>query len=259
MIVWFSGTGNSRAVAEHLGTAIGTAVLPLTHTAGRALTLSADEPLGIVAPVYGWRLPSVVAFLLRTLLVHGAASGEGIPQPYVFVVLTCGDDIGRTDREVRRCLSAARLPLHSIWSVRMPNTYVSLPGFDVDSEAVASQKLRDARRREADIARAVLQRREGIVDVVPGAFPRLKTHLLGRFFHRFLVTDRRFHTTASCTSCGRCLMVCPVRNLRRDEQRRPLWQGKCTACLACYHHCPQRAIRYGRFTQHKGQYVYRET
>ncbi|MBR3633787.1 MAG: 4Fe-4S binding protein, partial [Bacteroidaceae bacterium] len=33
------------------------------------------------------------------------------------------------------------------------------------------------------------------------------------------------------------------------------WHGNCTGCLACYHHCPTRAIRFGRRTEKKGQYL----
>ena len=38
-----------------------------------------------------------------------------------------------------------------------------------------------------------------------------------------------------------------------DEQR-PQWKNHCTLCLGCYHRCPQQAIRFGKYTEKKGQY-----
>ena len=57
MILYFSGVGNSRKVAECAGKMLGETVFPLTEVVGNkrdALVLQANEALGFVFPVYSW-------------------------------------------------------------------------------------------------------------------------------------------------------------------------------------------------------------
>lgn len=266
MILYFSATGNSRAVAERLAREKNDVVRPLL-TAPATIELGADEALGLVFPVHGWGLPTVVREALTGRNIRGCGT-----TPYIYCVLTCGDDVGRTDREVRTLFKRhfAR-EVSAIWSVTMPNTYVVLPGFDVDSPSVEREKIDAAAVRLQSIAIAIRQRRTDICNVHPGALPWTKSHVLGPLFRRFLVTDRIFSVyKTKCNGCGRCAMVCPIGHIVRNADGRPQWRQPvshvritsalathCATCLACYHHCPRRAISCGRFSRGKGQYVFR--
>lgn len=252
MIFYFSGTGNSRVVAETLARLTATTACSIQED---KVTAMPDEPIGFVFPVYGWGLPKAVR---QWFLAMGNMSSEYYKggQRYVYAVLTCGDDVGYTDRELRRL--AHKQPwgrVDAIWSVRMPNTYVALPGFDIDAEALQAQKLNEAKARLATIAQCVNERQSGLADVHHGAFAWAKSYILGPLFNYFLVNDRRFKVTAACTSCGRCVRTCPLQNVALGASRRPMWRRHCTACLSCYHHCPHHAITCGLGTQKKGQYL----
>lgn len=48
---------------------------------------------------------------------------------------------------------------------------------------------------------------------------------------------------AKCTSCGTCVKVCPVDNIKLDANY-PVFGDKCVLCGACTHNCPQNAIRF---------------
>ncbi len=251
MIVWFSGTGNSRYVARRLARLVGDSDMSLSAALEHSVALAPGEALGLVFPVYGWGLPPRVAHDLCGLLSHIAPSVA-----YVYVVLTCGDDIGRTDREVCRCFARYGFAVDAVWSVVMPNTYVALPGFDVDAPDVVAQKLAALPARLSAISQTVLTRRHGVRDVRPGALPWLKSHIVRPLFNSLFVNDRPFCCSDACISCGRCVQVCPVGNVTLTAAGRPQWHGSCTACMACYHHCPRHAINRGPgATRHKGQYV----
>ena len=101
MILYFSGTGNSREVAGCLGRISGEKVLPLLEVAGGgkdALVLQEGEALGFVFPVYSWGPPPVVLEALERIRI------EGVPE-YVYFVCTCGDDTGKTADIFRKAVS----------------------------------------------------------------------------------------------------------------------------------------------------------
>lgn len=252
MILYFSGSGNSRLVASRIADLLHERLANIEDTP--APILADDEPLGIVFPVYAWGLPRIVDRYLRSL-----TTGER----FLWAVMTCGDDMGYADRCLAKALG--RSP-DAVFSVAMPNTYVCLPGFKVDSDEVARRKVSSTIGRLPAIAQligelhdaslhpaALAGRRKVCRQLHRGLFPLTKTYVLRPFFNRFLVTDRHFHTTASCTSCGLCARQCPMADIKVDNDA-PQWGHKdCTGCLRCFHKCPHRAIEWGRYTKGKSQ------
>jgi MinD superfamily P-loop ATPase len=120
------------------------------------------------------------------------------------------------------------------------------------------EKIENARRQIIHISRIVKDRKRGIVELEKGATPRLYSYVIGAYFNRKMVTDRKFTVDKNvCTRCGRCAKVCPVDNIIGTP---PKWihNGRCTCCLACYHHCPVHAINYGAITRRRGQYYFQE-
>ena len=89
---------------------------------------------------------------------------------YVFALLSCGDDIGRTDLYLAKLLAEKGYRLDAVWSFSMPNTYIALPFFDVDSEDLAKQKVEATRLKLVQAAQAVQVRKSGVVDVIPRRF-----------------------------------------------------------------------------------------
>ena len=207
--------------------------------------------LGIILPVYSWGLPRIVETFLRTTL-PGLLAGRAGQRPYVWAVFTCGDDIGYADRLLRRALAKSGLTLDAVFSVQMPNTYVCLPGFTTDSDAVAARKV-EATRDALPLIAADVRARRTVTRVERGAAARIKTALLRPLFNALLVKDTPFRASDACTACGLCARSCPCRDIVITD-RRPRWgHTACTACLRCFHQCPRRAIDWGTHTRGKSQ------
>lgn len=242
MILWFSGTGNSRHVAGRLGEILGEEVRfmrPEMKTNG--------ERLIFVFPIYSWGVPPYVRTVIGSLSAPAATRCH--------LVCTCGDDIGLAHRMWRADIARRGWTAVGTYSVQMPNNYVCMKGFDVDSPELAARKISAAEERIARVAEAI-SREETADDVVTGSWAWVKTRIIYPWFVRHDMSPRRFRATEDCISCGRCVKACPLSNIAFNAERRPEWGSYCAFCLACYHVCPQHAVAYGRATLRKGQYLF---
>lgn len=253
MILYYSATGNTEWVARRLSALlVDKHICSMQELVERRYAVLREmregEPLGILFPVHAWGVPAPVRRVIQDL-------PEWLVTPYIYMVCTCGDDIGYTAGEFSRLMAGRSRVCRLFCSVCMPESYVGLPGFDVDTLETEERKLAAAEVTVGEIARRVKEREEGSY-VKEGAFPGWKSGFLRACFNRFLVTDRYFHVTESCVGCGKCARSCPESNIRMEEH--PVWtgSGRCTTCMACYHTCPYHAIRLGWFTGNKGQYLH---
>lgn len=253
MIYYFSGTGNSRAVAETLGVSLQEKVsfIPLTNPMQETME---GSTVGFVFPVYSWGVPPLVNDFIDRLAetVWEELTQKHIP---VWVVMTCGDEVALAPEMVTDALRRHGVEPQSVWSVIMPNDYVLLPGFDVDPKDVENEKLKAAPRRIEEIAAGIKEGRRTL-DVTRGSMAWLKSRLVYPLFKRWGVFPGKWHASDACIGCGICVNRCPLENIALDGKRHPQWGTDCCSCLACYHSCPEHAVQYGKATQRKGQYYH---
>ena len=241
MIYYFSGTGNSKWIAEELALRTGDEaqnLAELQRDAGKTTLSAKADTIGIVFPVYAWGAPLIVeAFCKRLTLA---------PETFAYAVCTCGDEAGRSMRRLKKFFA-----FQSAWSFAMPNNYIV--GFDVDSPELEQKKLSQARERLDPIAQAILSHKS-VYDVHEGAGAALKTALIRPLFNRFARTTSSFSADEACNSCGLCARICPIEAISMQAGK-PVWVKKqCTQCTGCINRCPQRAIQYGGGTAKRGRY-----
>lgn len=246
MIVLFSGTGNSLHVANLLSEELGDKIVRLPYTAD-CLPQTDNNRVIWVFPVYSWGIPPVVARWISRLQIPGANDASH------HAVMTCGDDIGQADKMWRKAVEKRGWKTAGAYSVQMPNTYVLMKGFDVDSPELAESKIKAAGPR----VRSIAQRIEAMpgdaqTDVVRGGFAWIKTKVIYPYFTRFEMSPKPFHPTDACVGCGICAKACPMTNILMTEGH-PQWGTNCALCLGCYHACPHHAVAYGKATLGKGR------
>ena len=235
MIRYFSGTGNSRYVAQRLSEALGDHAYSITEALPQE---GQNEILGLVMPVYYWGIPS----LMRKYL-------EGHRQDlrrygYVYVILTAG---GSTGNAARMCEKAMGRMADAVFSVIMPDTYTPL--YDV-SDKIENEKILDAAEEEIDAiiekvkgrAKGDYNRHKGVLLMTPLVYP-----LYG------MLSTKDFKVNFMCVGCGECAKNCPVGNIEMQGGH-PVWKEKrCVFCLQCLHRCPKFAISFKDSAKH-GQY-----
>lgn len=250
MILYFSGTGNTKAVAERLGEKLKEDVVQLTSTSPVDLKYSGPR-LIFVFPIYSWGVAPLILGYVEKLNLDFLAEAR---KKRVWVVCTCGDDTGRAPEMFERSLNRVGLTASGIWSVQMPNNYVLLPGFDVDNKEIEQKKLSEYIFRVDSIAEKI-EKEAGERDFVAGSLPGLKTALVYPLFKHFGIFPSKWIATDACVGCKRCENVCPMHNIAMKNGK-PVWGKNCVSCLACFHVCPRNAVQYGKATRGKGQYMF---
>ena len=159
---------------------------------------------------------------------------------------------------LRKDLKAKGIALDAVFSLIMPESYLGLPFFNVDNAKKEKEKKDKAAAELSEYVNDIINNRAAC-HLVIGHWPRINSRLLGGFFEKHLVTDKKFVVDSRlCVKCGICADVCPTKNILGGLGYEPKWKhdGSCLACFACYHHCPHHAINWGSLTKHKGQYFY---
>lgn len=189
---------------------------------------------------------------------------------YCFCLVTAGDSIGkameRFQQQIKSVAAGDSLSLNAVCSLIMPESYVGLPGMDVDTKEKELEKKEFASKQLKEFSKILKQRPHtdsnqiwGWNQLIRGPIPSFFSGPVGGFFERFLITDKPFHVDSRrCVKCGICANVCPVGDIKGGLGYEPEWlhNGKCLTCFSCYHHCPHHAIEFGKRTQKKGQYFY---
>ena len=228
MIFYYSGCGNSKFIAKSIAEALNDNLvfIPEAQREGKfEYNLTDNEMLGFVYPIYSWRPPHLVEEFVNKLKINGKPS-------YVWTAVTCGDNVGETEKIFRKELETIGLSLDAAFCFKMPNTYVNMMVMSVDEPEIANEKIAKAKEK------------------LPKVIDLIKQHAT---YSDKWASDKPFFSTDDCISCGMCVKVCPLQNITM-ENGRPHWNGHCNTCDACYHFCPKHAIHYGKKTKGKGQY-----
>lgn len=250
MIFYFSGCGNSRHVAETLAAGLNDNLVFIPEAVRNNqydYSLQDGERLGFVFPIYSWAPPQLVMDFLDKLQINTRPD-------YLYFACTCGDECGLTEKIFREAVEQKGWQLSAGFSMKMPETYVGMPGFKLDTEENARRKIAET---DVTLMRNIprLLAKEPFSEMIIGRFAWVKSRLINPSFNKYATDDTKYTSTDKCIGCGKCVNVCPLQNITL-EAGRPKWNGNCTMCMACYHHCPTNAIQYGKGTVGKGQYYY---
>ncbi len=244
MILWFSGTGNSRRAARIISQALAEECVSMNDYIQREAPgdFSSQRPFVFVTPTHGWRMPRAVESFIRGSVFSGDRRA--------YFVMTCGDDIGAAGEHNRRLCAERGLEYMGTRALVMPENYLAM--FPVPEQDEAMRIVAMAEKKALRIAEEI---GSGVrlPDTAPTAVDRAKSSLVNTLFYTFSVTDRGFHVTDECLSCGNCAEGCPVNDIDLRDGR-PVWLGRCIHCMSCIARCPAEAIEFRGVSRGKNRY-----
>lgn len=244
MILYFSGTGNSAYIAKRVAEISGdepVSMNKLLKERHDTVILHSEKPFVFVTPTYAWRMPRIIEAFIRR------QSFEGCLKAYF--ILNCGSETGNAASFTRKLSQEKGFEYMGFAELIMPENYVTM--FKCPDEEKAKEIIAEAEPKIDQIAQKIAEKIK-----LPDYKPHMKImSAINPIFYSVFVKDKRFYAEDNCTSCGRCVRLCPLNNIELDKtDGKPRWHGNCTHCMACICGCPETAIEYGRRTKGKTRY-----
>lgn len=254
MILYFTATGNSLAVAKVISAATGDKLFDMgaAYREGRfEVPIEQGETLGFAFPTQAWSTPELVDEFVRRVRFVTPDGSKFVPG-YCFSVETYGSLPGTESRFFAQMLQKYQgISVDSAFAIKSVQNCVYL--FNPPAEQDALQKADVAAAEARRIALRVVAREKGA---------KTSANPVGALLSKFTGKEgkrrsiKNFYVlTDKCVGCGTCADVCPTNTIRMVNGV-PVWEGDaCTQCLACLNRCPQGASQYGKSTVKRRRYV----
>ncbi len=244
MVLYFTGTGNSRFVAEKIADFLGDGLLNIGERIkeNNFGEIHDEKRFVIVVPTYAWRIPRIVENFLKKTAFSGSKK--------FWFVMDCGGEIGNAEKYLVSLCGEKGFDYMGVFPVVMPENYVAM--FSVPSKEEAREIVAKAVPLIESAAKTIKDGKK---------FSKPRNNLYDRFmsgpvntlFYSLFVKADAFTADERCVGCGKCEKLCPLGNIKL-ENKKPVWGKNCTHCMACICYCPTEAIEYGKKSVGKRRY-----
>ncbi|MFZ5351099.1 MAG: EFR1 family ferrodoxin [Bacillota bacterium] len=275
-VYYFSGTGNSLAVARYLAEKTNGMLIPVSTVIEKSCIESDADVIGIVFPVYNHGIPLIIRRFAEKIEDPGSK--------YIFGICTYGGNPCIALEYLDNILKLKKGRLAAGFAIKMPYNYISptltikdfFGSFTLREVPLEDQQKMfiECNKKLEFISGYINARKEGVLETKLKAVENLIDYLNLRdtmqkaawlkvagfggsteltFQESIQLMDHGFYCDNKCKHCSTCAKVCPVNNIRMDNGR-PIWNHHCEQCFACLQWCPEEAIQYGKKTTGRKRY-----
>ncbi len=244
MIIYFTGTGNSRYLSMVLSELLDDEAVDSSSymKKGAAGDFYSNKPYIFVCPAYAWRMPHIFEKFIR--------KSEFLGNSYAYFIMNCGGDNGNAVSYIRKLCSDKKFEFMGMKTIIMPDNYVALYSIiQPENERKTIESANNVLLKASDIIKV----RKVFDDHTISLVDKIKSGPVNELFFKYMVKSKKFHATDACISCGLCEKNCPLGNIELVNGK-PEWKERCTHCMACISCCPKTAIEYGSFTKGRRRY-----
>lgn len=242
MVLYFSGTGNSRYAAKRIAEISGDEIISINQRIknGDYSPVKSEKPFVFVGPVYAGRFPRIMEEYIRKTTFSGTRR--------TYFVGTCAATPWATVQYVEKLCNEKNFSLLGFHSVVMPQGY--LAGGGTQPKEINEKILKEAEPQITAIAETIREKQ-----ILPKEQPgkSIMSKVLNPIMYSVMISAKNFRVTDKCNGCGKCEQLCPLNNVKLKSGK-PVWGKDCTHCMACISGCPHEAIEYGKKTVGKPRY-----
>ncbi len=248
MIFCYSGTGNSRYIAQRIADELHENIIDLNEKikTNNYSSIETGDNVILVVPTYAWRIPRIVSnWLYKT---------EFIGAKRIWFVMNCCSEIGNASKYNSILANEKHLNYMETKQILMPENYIAM--FNAPQLEEAKEIVEKA---EIDIKETIKYIREGKAFLKPrhNLYDRFMSGSVNPLFYHFFVNANAFKVNNTCIGCNQCVKKCPMNNIQLIDGK-PVWGKNCTHCMACICYCPQEAIEYGKKSVGKTRYRFEQ-
>ena len=120
MVLYFTGTGNSRYLARRIAEGLDMPLYDLNTCikAGDTAPVQTGQDVVLVTPTYAWRIPRVVSQWLGNIELTGAER--------IWFVMDCGSEIGNAAKYNQQLAAQKHLRYMGTAQIIMPENYIAM-------------------------------------------------------------------------------------------------------------------------------------
>lgn len=245
MIIYFSGTGNSKFAAEFLAEKLSDECVSLNDILkhGGSLKLNSEKPYVIVAPIYAARYPKFVSEKILKAELSGNKK--------IYFVATMGAPSRIGGQFYKKLATEKGMDFCGYFKIVMQNNF--LPGDVMPSKEAADEQLTEVIPQLKEAAECIKEERTKETDKGTAADTFL-SGLASGLFGRFGAKMFKMKVGDKCNGCTVCAEHCPVNNIEMVDGR-AVMKNRCVLCFSCINRCPVEAINIEGKTEKCGRYV----
>ena len=249
LIIYYSGTGNSRRCAEWITekgkeSGLNTHLFSYSrYRKGPLPELSGPTLVGICSATHGFNLPhSVLKMIFRFSHYPGSDlfllnTRAGMKLSKLFLPGLSG----LAQIFPALVLRLKGYPILAMRPVDLPSNWISLhPG--LKPKVVGSMENHYEIRVKKFAEGLFTGKRTYWPAFISLPFDLLVAPLaIGYYFIGRFILAKTFFASNKCNDCMLCISACPTKSIILKDNR-PFWKLTCESCMHCMNFCPQRAV-----------------
>lgn len=231
VIVYFSGTGNSKFIAEKFAEKMKIESYSIEENIDFESIFNKTDTIAVCYPIYG----SCVPFIMREFVKRYIQFFES-KKLIIFCtqMLFSGDGTRAFARLIDNCDERVIYTEH----FKMPNNICNFALFPMTEKEKIKKPLKALEKLDvvcSDIQKGIVKRRGwNVFSTLLGktqniAYPKMEKQ-----------AKSSFNTDDTCIGCGLCVDNCPMNNLELVDGK-VKQKGNCMLCYRCVNMCPKQS------------------
>lgn len=244
MILYFSGSGNNKFIANYINKTLNDEVISLNEVIkfNKPLEFNSSLPYLIITPIYAWRYPLIIEDLIKKANFNGNNK--------IYFIASMGQNSGDAQKYLKEIALNKKMEYMGYSKVIMPSNYVVSEKAISNDEAI--KIINDALPIINNLA-LLIKNNQKFDEPKKEHFGKMYSSFINYGFNKYFKSSKNFKVSDSCIKCKKCIEVCPLNNVSLVNNK-ITFSTNCMFCLSCMNHCPINAITYNN--KKNGTYLF---